>query len=86
MQVVCINDKNRPNRIPPEKWIKEGSVYTVIATTSMNIQRNKIGLKLKEIELDESCFPYEYFDADRFKPVEFNNSLVKEEELSLEEI
>lgn len=86
MQVVCINDKNRPKRIPPEKWIKEGETYTVIGATKMNIQLNKIGLKLKEIELDHSCFPYEYFDADRFKPVEFKNSLVKEEELSLEEI
>jgi hypothetical protein len=32
----------------------------------MNIQRNKVGVKLAEIELGQSCFPYEYFDADRF--------------------
>lgn len=66
MKVVCINDGNRPKQIPPEKWIVKGNVYTVIHTTSMNIQRNKIGLKLAEIDLGQSCFPYEYFDADRF--------------------
>jgi len=66
MKVVCINSSNRPKQIPPEKWIEEGKTYTVISTTVMNIQRNKIGLKLAEIDLGQSCFPYEYFDADRF--------------------
>lgn len=66
MRVVCINDSNRPKQIPPEKWIKQGEIYTVIATTMMNIQRNKLGVKLAEIELGQSCFPYEYFDAERF--------------------
>ena len=66
LRVTCINDSNRPKQIPPEKWIVKGEHYTVIATTMMNIQRNKIGLKLAEIDLGQSCFPYEYFDADRF--------------------
>lgn len=66
MRVVCINDSNRPKQIPPEKWIVKGEIYTVISTTLMNIQRNKLGVKLAEIELGQSCFPYEYFDADRF--------------------
>jgi hypothetical protein len=68
MKVICINDANRPKQVPVEKWVKKGEMYTVIATTMMNIQRNKIGLKLAEIELDQSCFPYEYFSADRFMP------------------
>lgn len=67
MKVICINSKNRPKQIPPEKWIEEGKTYTVIETTLMNIQRNKVGLKLAEIELGQSCFPYEYFDAERFR-------------------
>jgi hypothetical protein len=66
MRVVCINDNNRPKQIPVDKWIKKDETYTVIATTMMNIQRNKVGVKLAEIELGHSCFPYEYFDADRF--------------------
>ena len=80
MRVICVDDSRKPKNIPPEKWIKKGAIYTVIASSSMNIQRNKIGLKLKEIELDQSCFPYEYFDADRFKLLEFENKLVEEQE------
>ena len=86
LRVICINDSNRPKQIPPEKWIKKGEIYTVIATTSMNIQRNKIGLKLAEIELGQSCFPYEYFDADRFAIVDPSIVISKEQEVSLEEI
>lgn len=86
LRVICINDSNRPKQIPPEKWIKKGEIYTVIATTSMNIQRNKIGLKLAEIELGQSCFPYEYFDADRFAIVDPSTVISKEQEVSLEEI
>jgi len=79
MLVECINDGNRPKQVPAEKWIVKGQRYTVIATTQMNLQRNKIGLKLKEIELDHSCFPYEYFDADRFKIVEPETAVAKQE-------
>ena len=79
MLVECINDGNRPKQVPVEKWIVKGQRYTVIATTQMNLQRNKIGLKLKEIELDQSCFPYEYFDADRFKIVEPETAVAKQE-------
>ncbi len=79
MLVECINDGNRPKQVPAEKWIVKGQRYTVIATTQMNLQRNKIGLKLKEIELDHSCFPYEYFDADRFKIVQPETAVAKQE-------
>lgn len=80
MKVVCINDNNRPKQIPPEKWIVKGEIYTVIATTMMNIQRNKIGLKLAEIDLGQSCFPYEYFDAERFA-IATETPVLKEAEL-----
>jgi len=79
MLVECINDGNRPKQVPAEKWIVKGQRYTVIATTQMNLQRNKIGLKLKEIDLDHSCFPYEYFDADRFKIVQPETVVAKQE-------
>lgn len=80
MRVTCINDSNRPKQIPPEKWIVKGQVYTVISTTMMNIQRNKLGLKLAEIDLGQSCFPYEYFDADRFA-ITTETPVMKEAEL-----
>lgn len=66
MKVICINDKNRPKRIPPHKWIKEGEIYTVTNAMLMNIQVSKVGIQVAEIELDETCFPYSFFDADRF--------------------
>jgi hypothetical protein len=66
MQVICINDSNKPTRIPAEKWVKKGETYTVEFAVTLSLQVGKVGYKLKEIELDHSCFPYEYFDADRF--------------------
>lgn len=83
MQVICINASNKPKPIPFHKWVEEGKIYTIERLVRMNIQQNKLGVVLKEIHLDESCFPYYYFDADRFAPVE----LVKEkEEVSEEEL
>ena len=66
-----------------KQWITNGGeaqIYTVIATTMMNIQRNKIGLKLAEIDLGQSCFPYEYFDAERFA-IATETPVLKEAEL-----
>ena len=84
MQVTCINDLNRPSQIPETKWVKKGEVYTVLYASTMSIQVNKLGFKLKEIELDESCFPYEYFDAERFAPLEASKAKVVEEEIAAE--
>jgi hypothetical protein len=81
MKVICINSKNRPDRIPVEKWIKEGEIYTVVNAMLMNIQVNKVGVQLAEIDLGEDCFPYNYFDADRFK--ELTKDAKKELEASL---
>ena len=66
MKVVCINASNKPSKIPIEKWVKEGETYTVIRQVSLSLQINKVGYQLEEIELTEVCFPYLYFDADRF--------------------
>lgn len=84
MQVTCINDSNKPAQIPESKWVKKGEVYTVVYASTMSIQVNKLGFKLKEIDLDSSCFPYEYFDADRFAVVEANKTKVASEELIAE--
>jgi hypothetical protein len=46
----------------------------------MSIQVNKIGYKLEEIDLDESCFPYQYFDSNRFDVVNTNQIKEVEEE------
>jgi len=65
VKCICINDKNRPSKIPQNKWIKEGQEYTVIFTLVVLPQKT-LAVQLDEIDLDESCMPYEFFLANRF--------------------
>ena len=87
MKVVCINDSNRPVKIPENQWIKKGNVYTVVRAVKMGIQANTLGFDLEEVNL-EGCFPYEFYDAKRFLPEDMVNQKdvaveVIEEELEL---
>lgn len=66
MKVLCIDDSNRPSKIPVENWIQKDKVYTVIEVKNMGLQKDTMGYKLAEIELPEKCFPYEYFSSKRF--------------------
>ena len=66
MKVLCIDDSNRPSKIPIENWIQKDKVYTVIEVKNMGLQKDTMGYKLAEIELPENCFPYEYFSSKRF--------------------
>lgn len=68
MEVVCINNRNRPNELPANKWVKENEIYTVIEVCRLNVQDGILGFKLAEINIDEFT-PLEYFRADRFAPV-----------------
>ena len=79
MQVICINDENRPKKISPYEWIEEGKTYTVVEISKMGLQAGKFGYKLKEVQLSEQSFPYEYYNADRFVPVEPLKQALKEE-------
>jgi hypothetical protein len=65
VKCICINDKNRPSKIPQEKWLKEGEEYTIIFTLIVLPQKT-LAVQLEEIDLDESCMPYEFFLANRF--------------------
>ena len=65
IRCACINSKDRPNEIPKDKWVKKGEIYTVIFAIVVLPQR-ELGFQLDEIDLDESCAPYEYFLANRF--------------------
>jgi hypothetical protein len=73
MQVICINDENKPKRISPYEWIEEGKTYTVVEVSKMGLQAGKFGYKLKEVQLSE------YYNADRFVPVEPLKQALKEE-------
>ena len=69
MRIMCINDKNRPQEIPANKWVVNGEVYTLIAVQPL-LSSNSMGFELAEIQLGEDCFPYHYFNPERFIPVE----------------
>lgn len=81
MRVICINDSNRPLKIPETQWVKKGKAYTVVRAVKMAIQANMLGFNLEEINL-EGCFPYEFYDAKRFLP----EDMVKQEEVAVEVI
>lgn len=73
IEVICINDKHRPNEIPTNRWIKEGNTYHVVQIDKLNAQGGILGCKLEEINNDDLS-PYEYFRLDRFAvPVNFVN-------------
>ena len=79
MKVICINDKNRPINILPSEWIKEGETYTITKIINMGLQDGKYGVLLKEVQLRADSFPYEYYDADRFVPLDERVANMEEE-------
>jgi len=70
MKAICIDDKNRPAKVPQNEWIVEGETYTITKIVRMGIQDNKFGVLLKEVQLSSQSFPYELYDADRFIPLD----------------
>lgn len=85
MKVICIDASNKPAKISSDEWIQEGVVYTVVETINMGLQPGKIGIRLKEVNLTKKSFPYEYYDATRFIPIEgLVSEAKKEEELELD--
>lgn len=79
MKVICIDSSNKPAKIPVEQWIKEGEAYTVIKAVQMGLQDGKYGFLLKEVQMSADCFPYEYYDADRFIPLDIRVYELEEE-------
>lgn len=65
MNIICINDKNRPKEIPSEKWPKKGNEYTPIRVFYHPLQGVQ-GVELKEIRLNKDNYPYESYKLDRF--------------------
>ena len=70
LRVICIDNSNKPKRISPIEWLEEGRIYTIVEIAKMNLQNNKLGYRLKEVQLSEQSFPYEYYNAERFIQVE----------------
>ena len=65
IETICINDSDKPSEIPAGKWVKKGNKYHVIYTITV-LPQKQLAFHLHEIELDESCVPYEYFLSSRF--------------------
>jgi hypothetical protein len=69
MKVVCINNSNKPSRIPLNEWLIEGKEYTVTDIRKMGLTPNTTGYLLKEVQLSEKSFPYELYNSNRFQLV-----------------
>lgn len=62
----CVDDKNKPREIPEDKWVKKGEEYRITAIYVHPMQGHMQGVTLAEIDLDETCRPYETFRMSRF--------------------
>lgn len=83
--VVCIDTTKKPVEIPFHKWLVKDKQYTVIDVRRCS--NTGILFVLNEIDLDDTCFPYEGFNPNRFGiilPEELEES-INEEELLLHE-
>lgn len=69
IKIMCVDDANKPQEIPQDKWITRGEVYTLIGVQPL-LSSNSMGFELAEIKLGEECFPYHYFNPNRFIPIE----------------
>lgn len=65
IEVVCINDKNRPDGIPADRWVKENEIYHITQIDRCHVQGGIYGCKLAEINNDD-LFPWQYFALNRF--------------------
>jgi len=88
MKAICIDSSNKPVKVPIEQWVKEGETYTIIKLVKMGLQDGRYGVLLKEVQMSADCFPYEYYDADRFIPLDdrvlkMDEEAIKEADLEL---
>ncbi len=65
VETTCINSKDKPFEIPLQNWIQEGFKYNITHVYFHPVQGIS-GVDLKEVKLDESCYPYETFKLSRF--------------------
>lgn len=65
---ICINNKNKPPQIPDNLWVKQDEQYTITYIyRSLNPNSfDELMVDLKEIKMDSSCKPYEFYRLNRF--------------------
>lgn len=65
IRCICIDDSNKPDIIPQDRWIKSGEEYRI--TWVFHYPETKsAGFTLYEKPLGEEFLPFESFDAHRF--------------------
>ena len=62
---LCIDDTGKPKNIPKDRWLRKGSLYTIIYATLV-MPQDRIAFYVAEIDLTEDHHPYQYFLSDRF--------------------
>jgi hypothetical protein len=65
IKCLCIDDSNKPNPIPKDKWVEKGKEYTILFSMTV-LPQKQLAFQLNEIDLDDSCSPYTWFLANRF--------------------
>lgn len=68
VEVICIDDKNKPGQIPAKYWIKEGEKVHITLVTFHPLQEGGIqGCEIYEKPLPiEECAPYNFWKLSRF--------------------
>ena len=66
VRCVCLNDSDKPKEIPASKWVTKDEMYHIIHVYVHPNQGGVQGVDLSELELDESCKPFETYRLNRF--------------------
>lgn len=67
--VLCVDDSNKPDQIPPEQWVKKGMIYRLVQIQSTNFFAPTKALVLAEIEPPP---PFAGYGSQRFIPFPFS--------------
>jgi len=63
-EVVCVDDNNKPDIIPIEKWVKVNQIYNVISIIHHIGETDSLSYCLKEIK--DLPYPFEGININRF--------------------
>jgi len=72
IRAICLDDKNKPESIPDDLWVKEQGNYTITHILKQVREENGeivptgvIGVHLKELDIS-AYIPYTMFNISRF--------------------
>lgn len=65
IKCICINDSDKPTKIPESKWLEKDKEYTLAFCITV-LPQKQLAFQLQEIDLDDSCSPFTWFLANRF--------------------